>query len=897
MNPTRTAEIALNLKLAELLRQQHIPAAGERLHERLQYDCLVVRDDDIVSIEAEFAPAGNVKAEAAGRIGKRLEGKAVGLVVALVYPSRLRNAADKDIGDELGKCADLKFSFGEIDENKMNPPLLFDGKKSDARPIRWSAEETGSVDTLANHLWSRWTENRSIGEKFDELVAQLDTSVQQAADVIYRNRAARQNIIKALGLDMLGIDEGASLRAASLILCNALLFHELLSRIPGLPSTPVSNDMDRDRAAEDWQAILDINWYPVFGPALEALRYMNSNTAAESLTLLRPAAKKLAWSNIPARHDLSGRVFHRLLIGGKYLSPNYTTITAAIILSTLALEGVDIDWGDTGQIKKLDITDPACGTGTLLVAAAEEIRRRHFRASLDAGKTPAESLGRDILQHTLRGRDVVLAAVHLTAATLAMMETSQKINRTQLAQMPLTVDRSNKDAPIPYLGSLDYLSTSQTKPRPINLPDAPKSVTGGGEQCVVDELESVDVAILNPPFFKSQGATVAKDGKKEWKPFFGLMTRPEDAAAMRKELQRRLSKLPASMKAGGSAFICLADEALSNDGTLALDESSIPDISDTPGAVCSIRSSTNGKSWGEVIKVTLPNHQSCKIPDIGRFISGATAFCNSELAQTAWHLVQGNLYLPGKTPVNIPTCTVGKIGDAGPSGIQIKGRAAPGDMMPVGKSGYPAIWHHDADSITKIEAKPNASIVAKKGREKEVNRLWRLAGRVHIAKEFRLNTQRATAVWSPKKMLGVRSWNTLKIHFQEPAAAREKALILWLNSTLGILLSITHANRPYPGRIDTPLAGLRELPVLDVRTLSAVACEEANLLWKEVSQSALLPFSRANDDSTRQKIDRLFAKKILKLPDNAIDEIAGLRKRMGAESIVRGTRKATPTAR
>jgi len=998
MNPTRTAEIALNLKLAELLRQQHIPAAGERLHERLQYDCLVVRDDDIVSIEAEFAPAGNVKAEAAGRIGKRLEGKAVGLVVALVYPSRLRNAADKDIGDELGKCADLKFSFGEIDENKMNPPLLFDGKKSDARPIRWGAEETGSVDTLANHLWSRWTENRSIGEKFDELVAQLDTSVQQAADVIYRNRAARQNIIKALGLDMLGIDEGASLRAASLILCNALLFHELLSRIPGLPSTPVSNDMDRDRAAEDWQAILDINWYPVFGPALEALRYMNSNTAAESLTLLRPAAKKLAWSNIPARHDLSGRVFHRLLIGGKYLSPNYTTITAAIILSTLALEGVDIDWGDTGQIKKLDITDPACGTGTLLVAAAEEIRRRHFRASLDAGKTPAESLGRDILQHTLRGRDVVLAAVHLTAATLAMMETSQKINRTQLAQMPLTVDRSNKDAPIPYLGSLDYLSTSQTKPRPINLPDAPKSVTGGGEQCVVDELESVDVAILNPPFFKSQGATVAKDGKKEWKAFFGLMTRPEDAAAMRRELQRRLSKLPASMKAGGSAFICLADEALSNDGTLAcvlpsvvwtgsswlgirqmwtkrynidwvvvshdnryrpkwgetpgryhvsmsestslaetlivarrrasnvanrptkivnlasnpthpidannlvrqlikLDESSIPDISDTPGAVCSIRSSTNGKSWGEVIKVTLPNHQNCRIPDIGRLISGATAFCNSELAQTAWHLVQGNLYLPGKTPVNIPTCTVGKIGDAGPSGIQIKGRAAPGDMMPVGKSGYPAIWHHDADSITKIEAKPNASIVAKKGREKEVNRLWRLAGRVHIAKEFRLNTQRAAAVWSPKKMLGVRSWNTLKIHFQEPAAAREKALILWLNSTLGILLSITHANRPYPGRIDTPLAGLRELPVLDVRTLSAVACEEANLLWKEVSQSALLPFSRANDDSTRQKIDRLFAKKILKLPDNAIDEIAGLRKRMGAESIVRGTRKATPTAR
>jgi len=504
------------------------------------------------------------------------------------------------------------------------------------------------------------------------------------------------------------------------------------------------------------------------------------------------------------------------------------------------------------------------------------------------------------------------------------------------------------------------------------------------------------LAIVNPPFFKSQGSIIdTADGNKGWKPFFGLMTDPDNAALMRKELQRRLQKFPASMKAGGSAFICLADEALSNRGTLAcvlpavvwtgnswrgvrkmwaeryhidwvvlshdkryrpkshgtqgryyvsmsestslaetlivarrhagdetrrptkivnlahnpthpidanslvhhltrLDASSIPDLSDMPGAVCSVQPGADGKPWGEVIQVTLPERQNGETPDIGKFISAASAFSNSGLAQTAWHLAQGELYLPGQDPRRIPVCTVDDLGGTGPAGIQVKGRAAPGDMMPVGRSGYAAIWHHKARLVTHIEGEPNASIVAKKGRESEVNELWRLAGRVHIAKEFRLNTQRAAAVWSAEKMLGVRSWNTLTLNLPAPAAAREKALALWLNSTLGIMLSIAHANRPYPGRIDTPMAGLRDLAVLDVRALDAAACKKADEVWSKVARRALLPFSRANDDSIRQTIDELLAIEILNLSSSAAEEIAALRRRLSAESIVVGVKRFKP---
>jgi len=1000
VDPTRTVEIALNLKLAELLRRQRIPAAGERRHGQRQYDCLIDRDADWVSIEAEFAPAREVKKEAAGRIEKKIENKTIRLVVALVYPARLREVADEKIGDALGESRDLKFFFGEIDEKKRNLPLPLGGETpADAYPIRWSPEETGGVDTLADHLWSRWTEDKSIGKEFDFLVKQLDANVQEAAAVIHRNEGARKGIIRALDFDMLGIDEQSSMRAAALILCNAMLFHELLSGIDGIPRPPVPGPVDRDNTARAWREILDINWYPIFEPAFEVLRQMNSPTTHHAFEALRPAVARLAESNIPARHDLSGRVFHRLLIGGKYLSPNYTTITAAIVLSALALEGIKVDWSDAKQIKKLDITDPACGTGTLLVAAAEEIRRRHYRASLDLNKAPSETLGRDLLERTLRGRDVVLAAVHLTAATLAMMETSQKISRTQLAQMPLTVKRESGKTPVPHLGSLDYLSTSKVKPMSINLPASPKSVTGRGEESPADKMESVDLAILNPPFFKSQGIPVFSEkraaGEKGWKPFFGFITAPEDAALMRAELQKRLQTLPATMKAGGSAFICLADEALGNHGTLAcvlpavvwsgsswlgirrmlarryhvewvvashdshsrgktqstpgryhvsmsestslaetlivarrkpenaagkptgivnlfrnpthpieannlarqligLQAKAVPDITDKPGASCAIRSSERGQFWGEAVTVTIPRASNGETPDPGAFIAPAISFVQTTLVQTAWHLARGKLFLYGGRPVGLPIKPLREIGETSPSHLKIKGRKAPCSMADDMKgSGYPVIWHHDAPSIVKMAGQPNALMAAKTGREDETNDIWSHAGHAHVASYLRLNTQRIAAVWSKKTMLGVNSWNTIRLSIENQnvdVEAVEKALVLWLNSTFGHLLLVAHASQPYPGRVIVPIQVLRELPVLDVRALDSDSCLAVKRLWKEISNRPLWPFAHAMNDPIRKKIDNGLLQ-ILKIPADAAGEIGLLRARLAEETAVRGIAK------
>ena len=74
------------------------------------------------------------------------------------------------------------------------------------------------------------------------------------------------------------------------------------------------------------------------------------------------------------RHDLLGRIFHTVLDTARYDGSFYTTTAAATLLAALAITEDMCDWNDPEAIGRLRITDPACGTGTLLMAAAERIR-------------------------------------------------------------------------------------------------------------------------------------------------------------------------------------------------------------------------------------------------------------------------------------------------------------------------------------------------------------------------------------------------------------------------------------------------------------------------------------------------------------------------------------------
>ena len=115
------------------------------------------------------------------------------------------------------------------------------------------------------------------------------------------------------------------------------------------------------------------------------------------------------------RHDLLGRIFHRVLDTARYDGSFYTSTAAAVLLASLALREQDADWGDPNAVAALRICDPSCGTGTLLMAAAERIR--DLRNAAGRG-TPEdeETLGLALVEDVLWGYDSNLTATHMAAA-------------------------------------------------------------------------------------------------------------------------------------------------------------------------------------------------------------------------------------------------------------------------------------------------------------------------------------------------------------------------------------------------------------------------------------------------------------------------------------------------
>ena len=114
-------------------------------------------------------------------------------------------------------------------------------------------------------------------------------------------------------------------RMACAILANALVFHERIAgmhtdikhlRQLGGPAAPTL----QDAVLAAWESILAINYYPIFAIAKDLLTQLPSAAAAQVLDTLRPTAQVVAAAGVDNAHDLTGRVFQRLIADRKYLA-------------------------------------------------------------------------------------------------------------------------------------------------------------------------------------------------------------------------------------------------------------------------------------------------------------------------------------------------------------------------------------------------------------------------------------------------------------------------------------------------------------------------------------------------------------------------------------------------
>ena len=275
--------------------------------------------------------------------------------------------------------------------------------------------------------------------------------------------------------------------------------------------------------------------------------------------MLYLTARSLTASGVDNAHDLTGRVFQRLIADRKYLATFYTRPASAALLARLAVSKLDdVDWADANAIGKLRIGDFACGTGALLSAVYEQIASHHERA----GGDPAD-LHRMMMEEVMYGIDVMPSAVHITGATLAGVEASVAFYDSRLHTIPYGKDELGRF----IIGSLEFLRASE-----VETNERVRGNRDGAENRVVAKIpdEGFDLIIMNPPFTSDTKHRDARAGVLN-AAFAAFNAPKEDQKAMADRATRLAQGTCHHGHAGlGSTFAAIADKKLKPNGVMAL---------------------------------------------------------------------------------------------------------------------------------------------------------------------------------------------------------------------------------------------------------------------------------------------------------------------------------------
>ena len=536
----RSHESIINDTLARFLRERcGLSAVAETLHDGKRPDIIVRLSEGPVILEIELEPALTVEADALSRLGMEIDGQRVQNVFAVTVPGRLRSVSQRNLYQRM-VGATMEWQEWRID-GTSGPKL------------------SGTVIEFGNAVQRTSPPSGDL----DEAVDALDVGARRAGSRLYSSPGTLGRVSKIFGTDP--SDEAANM--AALVIINAMVFQERLAsnEVAFQPVSAALRDGRFSRLAllQIWEHILGIDYYPIFSMARDVVRELSEVEATDVLGECATTAAALLGMGAVGRHDLAGRIFNRLISERKLLAAFYTSIPASTLLAGLALSQdrwPNVDWNSREELSRLCVVDPACGTGTLLMAAYRQIVQNHSATA--AGDSDDQNLHQALVEKVITGADVVQAAIHLTAATLAAMSPSVKFEQMQLHTLRLGRDTSRKI----WLGSLDWLEAPETQSFFSTTEEQIGAASGEGG---IVQRPIADLVISNPPFTRR-----GSDGGKE-EAIARVFSLPEGDTESQQAIAKRTSALlrgtAANQIAGhGSAFAVLADRLVKPGGRISL---------------------------------------------------------------------------------------------------------------------------------------------------------------------------------------------------------------------------------------------------------------------------------------------------------------------------------------
>ena len=478
-------------------------------------------------------------------------GRPIEAAIALRYPEDIREAHDLHVALSSARLSYCVFTEGAEDLHRFPESGWLDG----------------DLEDLADMVRLVSVPQRAV----DRATTALQEGIDGAARLLDELNETRSGITMAIArlLGMTNVPQ--TRRMACAIIANALVFHERIAgRRPEVkPLAMVCGDGVDNPQGETlaaWDDILRINYWAIFAIAKDILEQLPSGDAADILRRLRHTAQAVDATGVDNAHDLTGRIFQRLIADRKYLATFYTLPAASALLARLAVAKMEgVDWSDAGAIGRLRIGDFACGTGALLSAVYEQIAARHERTGGDAA-----ALHKVMMEEVLYGCDVMPSAVHITGSTLSGMEPSVLFNSSHLYTMPYGRMADNSV----MIGSLELLQSSNVLTL-FNTSDPAMRTGSAGEETAsqirVDvQDEGYDLVIMNPPFTSATNHEGAHADITN--PAFAAFNATHvDQTEMGKRANRLADNTCYHGNAGiASAFAALAHKKLKPGGVLAL---------------------------------------------------------------------------------------------------------------------------------------------------------------------------------------------------------------------------------------------------------------------------------------------------------------------------------------
>ena len=129
--------------------------------------------------------------------------------------------------------------------------------------------------------------------------------------------------------------------------------------------------------------------------------------------------------------------------------------------------------------------------------------------------------------------------------------------------------------------------------------------------------------------------------------------------------------------------------------------------------------------------------------------------------------------------------------------------------------------------------------------------------------------------------------------FQMQTPEQEKALCVWLNSTLGMAIYWLESDRGQDGRGGTTVTAIPSIPALDIPKLTPTQIAAA-AVFDDLCAKPMLPANESWRDPVRQDLDRRLLTEVLALDAAAVEQLSLLRLQWCKEPTVTAAKKTGP---